>query len=461
MRHLKSCFNRLLLACAVLLILFASAAAPASAASLTVGTSGQFKTIAEAVNAAHPGDTIVVAPGNYAENIVIDKPLTIQSQGSGSTVTAADPSKDVLQLQGAGIHIQGLTLVGASGASGVHVYHATGCVVTGITAHGNARAVYLDGASNCEVSDSNLANNGYGVYCDGASHNTISGNVATGERGAEKVLGDGKALGDGIYVFHGDGNTITHNDLSANHIFGISLFGSSNNSISNNAIRSNEQIGVRLRDSDNNILTFNTISANGQPGKELDFPPAASSFGQLGIALIANGNQIYLNNFIDQSIPMSNAQTAILDSSQEMTYTYNNAPQTGQMGNYYSDYKGSDTNGDGIGTTASAYGDKYPLVRPFEDYGTISMAGATTALPFQTPTGQNERTTSIFGTQNSSGIGLPGFETWGAVIGFLLAPFPFILLGGALIPGFETWGAITVLLAAFVLLGVVIKKYYF
>jgi len=30
------------------------------------------------------------------------------------------------------------------------------------------------------------------------------------------------------------------------------------------------------------------------------------------------------------------------------------------MGNYYSDYNGSTSNGTGIGSTPSAYGDKYP-----------------------------------------------------------------------------------------------------
>ncbi len=274
-------------------------------------------------------------------------------------------------MEGSNVHIAGLTVTGASNASGVHVAHASGCVVTGINANNNMRAIYLEGTTNNEVRDSNLANNGYGVYCDGSSHNIISGNVATHERGTDK------ALGDGIYLFNSGGNTITDNKCSANHIFGISMFKSPDTTISRNEIRSNEQIGVRVRESDNVTLTYNTISGNGQQGKLLEFPPAAPSFGQLGIAVVSSNTRIYLNNFVNQSIPASNSQSTSWNSPAQLTYTYSGAPHTGYMGNYYSDYKGSDSSGSGIGSTPSAYGDPYPLVQPFESYG---MAGAASPI---------------------------------------------------------------------------------
>ena len=162
-------------------------------AALNVGSGGQYTSITAAVNAAQPGDTIIVGAGTYSENVVVTKSVTITAASPGSTVvTAADPSKDVFLVQAKNVRVEGLTFTGATGASGVHVDHSSACVVTGINAHGNDRAIYLDGATNCEVSSSNLADNGYGVYCDNASNNTISSIVATGEQG------NGKALGDGI-----------------------------------------------------------------------------------------------------------------------------------------------------------------------------------------------------------------------------------------------------------------------
>jgi len=97
--------------------------------------------------------------------------------------------------------------------------------------------------------------------------------------------------------------------------------------------------------------------------------------------LSATGNQIYLNDFISQPIAIGGASAAILNSPEKMTYTYGGVGQTGFMSNYYSDYKGTDSNGNGIGTTSSAYGDKYPLVQPVANYGNIIPASAVTPTP--------------------------------------------------------------------------------
>ena len=51
-----------------------------SAATLNV-PSASYPTIQAAVNAASPGDIIVVAPGTYNENVTIDKALTLRSSG--------------------------------------------------------------------------------------------------------------------------------------------------------------------------------------------------------------------------------------------------------------------------------------------------------------------------------------------------------------------------------------------
>ena len=175
-------------------------------------------------------------------------------------------------------------------------------MITNINANGNVRGVYLAGATDSEVRHSNLANNGYGVYCDYATSSTIANNTATGEKGT------GNTLGDGILHYHGGSNTVSNNDLSSNHVYGISLFRSSNNTITGNTISQNENYGVRLREADNNVLTFNTIRAN----------------IQLGILIIQTTNhQIYLNNFINQPAAMSGAAEVKLDSPQAMAYTYN------------------------------------------------------------------------------------------------------------------------------------------
>ena len=408
MRRTKLVSNSLLLA-AVALILCAALAVPASAATLTVGAGGQFKTIQQAVDAAKPGDTVLVAAGTYTENIVVNKSLTIAAadRTARPTVKAADSGKDVFLLTSSGVHIDGLALVG--GASGVEIQQTSNCVVTNCTVNGNVFGVYLVGATANEVSANNLNSNGFGIYLDESAGNKLSSNSALHETGG----GGNATYSDGIYLFYSNSNHVTQNNLSANHVYGISLFHSSGNDISNNTISADELIGVRLGDaSNNNTLSFNTIGGN----------------GQLGILILnAQGNQIYLNNFVNQPVAISDASAAIPNSPEKLAYTYGGINRTGYMSNYYSDYKGNDSNGTGIGSTPTSYGDKYPLVQPVASYGTIMPASAVTATTSSSLSNSQNASRIATSNQSSTGTGLPGFETPYAVAGLLIAALVVLL----------------------------------
>ncbi|MGZ4927999.1 MAG: right-handed parallel beta-helix repeat-containing protein [Halobacteriota archaeon] len=387
-------FSKSLLLAVIALILLATFVVPASAAELTVGPGGQYTTIQQAVHAAKSGDTVSVAPGTYTENVIVDKPLTITAVSARPTVHAADASKDVFMVTSPGVRIDGLTITG--GESGVMLQNTSKCVVTNVLAQDNARGVYLSFSTENEISNNNLANNGYGVYGDYASRNTISSNVATGERGGST------ALGDGIFLNHGDLNTITRNNLSANHVFGISIYTSTQNIISNNTMRDNVNIGVRLGPgSNNNTLTFNTFARNGQTSQQVaeGFPPS-------GILIVsATGNQFYLNNFISQPSAIVGVSAAILDSPEKLAYTFNSVERTSYMSNYYSDYTGTDANGTGIGSAPSAYGDKFPLIQSVTSYGTIIPVSAVTP----TPSPQSKNSTTVSDNQSIGGIQVPNF----------------------------------------------------
>ena len=62
-----------------LLFILTTVAVPAVAAELMV-PSGH-KTIQGALNAAAPGDAVIVAPGRYSENLVITKSVILRSSG--------------------------------------------------------------------------------------------------------------------------------------------------------------------------------------------------------------------------------------------------------------------------------------------------------------------------------------------------------------------------------------------
>jgi len=100
----------------ILLAVLGLGAPLARAATLTVdgGGTGDYLTIGEALDAATGGDDIQVLPGTYAENLIIDKVVTLQStMGSASTtIDGPDTGDDVIEITVNGVAVDGFTLTG-------------------------------------------------------------------------------------------------------------------------------------------------------------------------------------------------------------------------------------------------------------------------------------------------------------------------------------------------------------
>jgi parallel beta-helix repeat protein len=370
-----------------------------SASELKVGEGGKYGTISAAVKAANAGDVILVSPGTYVENVAVDKPVKIVStnEAQATVVKASDTSKSVFLLGSTQITIQGFTITG--GNKGV-TFGQMDCILTKCVVYGNVFGVYLAGATSNQVSDNNLNGNGFGIYLDRSSRNILSNNSASNEKG-----GGGEAsLSDGIYMFNSDGNRVTHCDLSNNNNFGISFYNSKNNFFSNNTISSNTQYGVRLRDgSDGNRFTYNVFKSNVENG-----------------VLIGNSraNTFYFNNFVDEKSHFYTQADNNINSITKLNYTFNGNQFNGFLGNYYSNNAAAaDSDGNGI-ADASFGGDKYPLIKPMENYGTIQATPTPTATLSSTSSVADENMTATAAAQR---VLTPGFETVPAMLGLLFA----------------------------------------
>ncbi|KKH46732.1 NosD domain-containing protein [Methanosarcina sp. 1.H.A.2.2] len=230
------------------LVITGNAAAIAITVNDNTGLAADFTSIQAAVNAANPGDEIIVKPGIYEENIEITKSLTILSESSNSSDTiiqAADSSKDVFGIWANEVSIKGFSIRGSDSAAGIHLY----------------------GVADCHIEHNILSNNSCGIdfYMFSSGNTLIDNDVSDSLTGIS--LGDSQNnilrnnsvsyCSSGISLFDSPGNTLENNTVSEND-GGISLTGVSNgNVLVSNTIKSNTKVGLQIYETSSNLIYNN------------------------------------------------------------------------------------------------------------------------------------------------------------------------------------------------------------
>ena len=315
--------GRLLLC--VLALAGAVACAPALAsAGSTLNVPGDFATIQAAIDAANPGDTVLVAPGSYAGPIDFhSKAITLASSGGRDVTTIAGGASAAVVTIGAnpgetpvlnGFTITGGSLGGVTTGGGPALIENNRIV--------NNAFCFAGGGVDAEFSAATIRNNvisgnfqsgcsggpgGGGVFIGGAGTVQLVNNVVTGNA-------DGTA-GGGVSLFAANAAVVDSNLISNNAggNFGGGIW----------IVNGQSQVSVT-----NNVITDNTASQGG--GVDELVPEGDRGAFLFNNTLVGNsgslGSALYVSGFDSQAEVVNN----VLESSTSAAVLYCDATYQAQ-----------------------------------------------------------------------------------------------------------------------------------
>jgi parallel beta-helix repeat protein len=232
--------------------------------TLTVGCGqGSYASIGAAVSAAAPGNTILVCPGTYTEDVVVppSKPLSIQ--GIGNPVVDATGLNNGVQVLASNSTVKGLVVENAIG-EGILVQGVPGSPITGVTIASNTVIQNDQGNPTgapttsspypeCNGSAQAPGDCGEGIHLMVADNSSVVGNQVNHNSG-------GILLTDEFGPT--DGNLVAFNNVSNNTLdCGITVAGHNPGAFSGGLPQ--PTVGGVF----NNRIAFNVISGNGVAGQ--------------------------------------------------------------------------------------------------------------------------------------------------------------------------------------------------
>ncbi|MFA9460048.1 nitrous oxide reductase family maturation protein NosD [Thiohalorhabdus methylotrophus] len=368
-----------------LLALLCTVSLPLSAAEVRPAPGESLQTV---VARAAEGDTVVVPAGRHpVNNLTLTKPLTLL--GREGAVLDGGGSGDVIRVSAPGIAIRNLEI------------RDSGMDLNAM----NAGVFVEQEAAGTRIEECFIDHTAWGVWVDGAHAPVIRGNrihgnteVVSPERGngiqlwnvSGALVADNEVweTRDGIYIEVSHGGNVIH----ANHFhhlrYGVHYMYSHRNEVTGNRTN-NTRAGYALMMSDGLEVHHNRSDGDEDYGFLLNYVKKSAIHhnrvapGPEKCAFVYNAqyNDLHQNRFkgCEVGIHLTAGsfhnrihRNAFLHSRNQVKYVGNREQEWSLdgRGNYWSDYMGWDTNGDGVGDIPYRPNDvvdrlvwKYPLAR--------------------------------------------------------------------------------------------------
>lgn len=344
-------------------------------------------TIGEAVARAAPGETIVVPPGTYREQVVIDKPLALV--GEGRPVIDGGGRGDVVVIAAEGVTLRGFVLQGsgrdvnlepagirvvASRATiegnelrnvlyGISLVNGNGHVVRrnriesirGLPPERRGHAIYLFNASDCVVEENVIRHGKDGLFLGFSHRNLLRLNEVSDVR-------------YGIHYMYADNNEFVRNTFT-NNIAGAAVMFSRGITLRENVMAYNRSgasgYGILLKDVDDVTIAGNyihhnrlAITADGAPRSPQGFVMVRDNFigyNQVALELFTTTNMTFTGNTFLGNLEELRGLGGDIAKRNRWAFA--------GRGNYWDGYRGYDANGDGIGDLPFEYKDPFGDLR--------------------------------------------------------------------------------------------------
>ena len=325
-------------------MLMVGAAAPVQAASSQIVSPGE--SIQQAVDRAHPGDTILLAPGTYRGSVVVTVPdLTIRGAGSATVIApAAEAARPPAATRAAGATDptggdctapgNGICVLGTAG------HRVTGVVIDSLTVSGFAK----NGISGSEtdqmtVRDVVVENNGEeGISQEKSTRGRLTDNLAR-DNGQAGIFVTNIANGKGA-ALDTEGTVVADNELTGNR-FGADLRRVRNLTFQDNVITGNCS-GVFVVGDDGRprggalTVRSNVVSANNK------YCPADGRLPVLqGIGIVLTGVE---DTVLTDNVLVGNVGTSPMSGGVVLFRSFRGGPDIGNAitGNVVTDNKPAD-----------------------------------------------------------------------------------------------------------------------
>jgi parallel beta-helix repeat protein len=243
---------------------------------------GAFPTIRDALEAASPGTTIAIAPGEYTESVAIDAlPLSLVAGGKAGSVTidASSTGRPAVSARGAELTLRGLVLrsgdAPAVTASGGRL-RLEECQLRS----GYAAAVSVNDGTNLQAISTKIVGGQYGMVIEDAGGlidkceiSGVTDDAIIVRLGADPTIRNSTISGcgyRGIYVYQSGRPTIERCDISRSGDAGISIAHRSTPTIIGCWVHETQGVGIMFGRGCDGLVEGCRIEDTAAPGIQLE-----------------------------------------------------------------------------------------------------------------------------------------------------------------------------------------------